>query len=168
MIGGGYIAVPLLTKRYVEDLKFIDKEEMSDLVSIAQSGPGAIAVNSSLAVGYRMAGVRGAFCALFGAVLPPLVFITLFERIYSLLSEYALAAAVFKGMNAAVAAIMIDLVLQYTIDSYKKLKWVSVLLLVLSFSATYFLGVNPAIIVAVAIVVLGGFSLIKNIRKKGV
>ncbi len=167
MIGAGYIAVPLLTKRYVDDLKLIDKDEMSDLVSIAQSGPGAIAVNSSLAVGYKLAGVPGAFCALFGAILPPLVLITLFESIYSIFAsdpDGNAVTAVFRGMSAAIAAIMIDLVLQYTLDSYKKIKWIAPVLIVLSFSLSYFLGVNPALMVFSSVIIFGGISVVKHFK----
>ncbi len=168
MIGGGYIAVPLLTKRYVDDLKLIGKDEMSDLVSIAQSGPGAIAVNSSVAVGYKLAGIPGAFCAVLGAVMPPLVLITLFESIYSMFAndpDGNIMTAIFKGMNATIAAIMIDLVMQYTIDSYKKLKMLSVLLLIASFSLSYFLNINPAILVFASIVIFGGISVVKHVKQ---
>ncbi len=167
MIGAGYIAVPLLTKRYVDDLKLIDKDEMSDLVSIAQSGPGAIAVNSSLAVGYKLAGIPGAFCALFGAILPPLILVTIFEAFYSIFAndpDGNVVTAVFRGMSAAIAAIMIDLVLQYTIDSYKKLKWIAPVLIALSFSLSYFLNVNPALMVFSSVIIFGGISVFRHIR----
>jgi len=58
-IGGGYVIVPLMRKKFVEELDWIDEEEMLNLVAISQSAPGPIAVNTSIMVGYRLAGVRG-------------------------------------------------------------------------------------------------------------
>ena len=58
--GGGFVIIPLMRKKFVEQLHWIDEEEMMDLTAIAQSSPGAIAVNASILVGYRVAGVHGA------------------------------------------------------------------------------------------------------------
>ena len=71
--GGGYVIVPLMRKKFVETLKWIEEDEMMDLISIAQSAPGPIAVNSSIIIGYRLAGVPGALVTVFGTVLPPMV-----------------------------------------------------------------------------------------------
>ena len=59
--GGGYVIVPLMQKRFVKDLKWIDEDEMLDLVAIGQSAPGPIAINTSILVGYRMAGIPALF-----------------------------------------------------------------------------------------------------------
>ena len=56
-IGGGYVIVPLMQKKFVEELNWIDSEEMLDLVALGQSMPGALAVNTSILIGYRIAGV---------------------------------------------------------------------------------------------------------------
>ena len=70
--GGGFIIIPLMRKKFVEELHWIDEQEMLDLTAIAQSSPGAIAVNASILVGYHVAGVAGALLTVLGAVLPPL------------------------------------------------------------------------------------------------
>lgn len=57
--GGGYVIVPLMRKRFVEELNWIDEQEMLDLISVSQSAPGPLAVNAALMVGYRMAGIPG-------------------------------------------------------------------------------------------------------------
>ena len=75
--GGGYVIVTLLKKKFVDELHWISEEEMLDLVAIAQSSPGAIAVNGAIVVGYRVAGIPGSICATIGAVIPPFVIITL-------------------------------------------------------------------------------------------
>ena len=57
--GGGYVIVTLMKKKFVDQYHWIDDEEMLDLIAIAQSSPGAIAVNGAIVVGYKMAGIPG-------------------------------------------------------------------------------------------------------------
>ena len=71
--GGGFVIIPLMRKKFVEKLHWLDEQEMLDLTAIAQSSPGAIAVNASILVGYRVAGVPGALLTVAGTILPPLV-----------------------------------------------------------------------------------------------
>ena len=70
--GGGYIIIPLMRKKFVEELHWIEEQEMLDLSAIAQSSPGAIAVNAAILVGYRIAGIPGALVTICGTILPPL------------------------------------------------------------------------------------------------
>lgn len=67
--GGGYVIVSLLKTKFVDELHWIDENEMLDLIAIAQSSPGAIAVNGAIVVGYKLAGMPGIFCAILGAIL---------------------------------------------------------------------------------------------------
>ncbi len=69
--GGGYVIVTLLKNRFVDELHWIDENEMLDLVAIAQSSPGAIAVNGAIVVGYKLAGIPGILCSILGAIIPP-------------------------------------------------------------------------------------------------
>lgn len=74
--GGGYVIVPLMRKKFVEQYKWIEEEEMLDLVAISQSCPGAIAVNASVLIGYRVGGVAGALATVLGTSLPPLIILS--------------------------------------------------------------------------------------------
>lgn len=69
--GGGYVIVSLMQKKFVNEYHWIEEDEMLDLVAIAQSAPGAIAVNGAIVVGYKLAGISGVIVSVFGAVLPP-------------------------------------------------------------------------------------------------
>lgn len=80
--GGGYVIVSLMKKDFVDARHWIDEEEMLDLVAIAQSAPGAIAVNGAIVVGYKLAGILGAFVAIFGTVIPPFVIISILSVCY--------------------------------------------------------------------------------------
>ena len=73
--GGGFVIIPLMRKKFVEEFHWIGEQEMMDLTAIAQASPGAIAVNASILVGYHAAGIPGAMVTVLGTVLPPLIII---------------------------------------------------------------------------------------------
>lgn len=75
--GGGYVIVTLMKKKFADEYHWIGEEEMLDLVAIAQSAPGAVAVNGAVAVGYKLAGIAGAITAIAATVIPPFVIISL-------------------------------------------------------------------------------------------
>lgn len=74
--GGGYVIVTLMKNKFVDELHWIDEEEMLDLVAIAQSSPGAIAVNGAIVVGYKLAGLPGVLLSILGAILPPMIILS--------------------------------------------------------------------------------------------
>ena len=80
--GGGFVIIPLMRKKFVEELGWIEEEEMLDLTAIAQASPGAIAVNASIMLGYHIAGIPGAILAVLGTVLPPLIIISIISMFY--------------------------------------------------------------------------------------
>ena len=73
--GGGYVIVTLMKKKFVDEYRWIEEDEMLDLVAIAQSAPGAIAVNGAIVVGYKLAGSAGALTAIIATIIPPFVII---------------------------------------------------------------------------------------------
>ena len=74
--GGGYVIVTLMKDKFVDKYHWIEENEMLDLIAIAQSAPGAIAVNGAIVVGYKLAGLAGVLTAIFGTVLPPFLIIS--------------------------------------------------------------------------------------------
>ena len=79
--GGGYVIVSLLKNKFVDELGWITQDEMMDLVAIAQSTPGSIAVNGAIVVGYKIAGIPGILVSILGAVLPPFVILTIISAV---------------------------------------------------------------------------------------
>ena len=75
--GGGYVIVTLMKKKFVDDYHWIEENEMLDLVAIAQSSPGAIAVNGAIVVGYKLGGIPGMLLSVLGAIIPPMVILSL-------------------------------------------------------------------------------------------
>ena len=108
--GGGYVIVPLMRRRFVEQLHWIDEEEMLDMTAIAQAAPGAMAVNAALLVGYRMAGFVGALVTMAGTILPPLLMLTVISYFYEAFRDNTVVALILKGMRAGVAAVIADVV----------------------------------------------------------
>ena len=109
--GGGFVIVALMRRRFVEELKWIDEREMLDMTAIAQSAPGAVAVNASILVGYHVAGLPGAAVTLLGAVLPPLVIISVISLFYQAFRQSETVNRAMMGMLCGVAAVIADVTL---------------------------------------------------------
>ena len=90
--GGGYVIVTLMKRKFVDELHWIDEDEMLDLVAIAQSAPGAIAVNGAIVVGYKLAGVTGLLTAVLGTVLPPFLILSVISVCYEAFRSMTLIA----------------------------------------------------------------------------
>lgn len=165
IIGGGYVAIPLLQKRFVDELNWIEKDEMSDLVAISQSSPGSVAINTTISIGYKVAGFSGAVCALIASVLPSLILIMIIQRFYELFITNMYISTLFKGMNCAVAAIMVDVVLTMGKDSIKSLKYFSIPLIIITFILVYSLNINPAFVV-IGFIIIGLLIGVINNKSK--
>lgn len=164
--GGGYVIVPLMKKKFVQDLKWIDEREMLDLIAIAQSSPGVIAVNTSMLIGYRMAGFLGAMATILGTVLPPLIIISVISVFYGFIKDNAIIGALLKGMQAGVAAVIIDVVLNMGRTVVKEKNILSIFIMTAAFIAVYFLKVNVFfIIIACGLIGLLSF-FVKNYKKE--
>lgn len=109
--GGGYIVVPMMKKYFVLQRKELTEEELIEIAAIAQSAPGAIAVNLSVLVGQKIAGLKGAVISCIGAVLPPLLLLSLVSHYYDQFRSNLFISILLKGMEAGVAALMADFVL---------------------------------------------------------
>ena len=109
--GGGFVMIPLMQKKFVDELHWIEEQEMMDLTAIAQSSPGAIAVNASILVGYHVAGVFGALITVLGTVLPPLIIISIISFFYTAFRDNVIVNMAMTGMLAGVAAVICDVVI---------------------------------------------------------
>ena len=161
--GGGYVIVTLLKKKFVDELHWIDQEEMLDLVAIAQSSPGAIAVNGAVVVGYKLAGIPGVLCAIIGAVIPPFIILTAISFFYTAFKENQIIKAALDGMKAGIGAVILSVVYDMGSDIVKEKDPLLLILMVLSFCASYFLKINVIyIILAAALTGIGRTYLRKH------
>lgn len=164
--GGGYVIVPLMQKRFVDENHWLEESEMLDIVAISQSAPGVIAVNTSILAGYRMAGLTGAFLATFATVLPPLIIITVISFFYAAFRDSAAVSAVMHAMQAGVAAVIIDAVFKMGKTAGKGKNPAVFVIMAACFIAAFFLHINVAVIILVC-GVLGAAKTVLQGRRKG-
>lgn len=160
--GGGFVIIPLLRRKFVEELHWIDENEMMDYTAIAQSSPGAIAVNASILIGFHVAGIPGIITSVLGTVIPPVAIISVISFFYQAFRDHYLVAALMSGMLAGVAAVVCDVVISMTKTLVRQKKPVYITLLVLAFIAARFLNLS----IAVILVVCGLIGLITEHQHK--
>ena len=147
--GGGYVIVTLLKKKFVDEYHWIEEDEMLDLVAIAQSAPGAIAVNGAIVVGYQLAGMVGALVAIVATILPPFVIISVISVFYAAFRDNFLVSQMLEGMQAGVGAVIASVVWEMGSDVVKSKSPFSIAIMAGAFAATCFFGVNVVIVVLV-------------------
>ena len=144
--GGGYIVVPMVRRFFVVKRHYFTEEDLMNMATIAQSTPGAIAVNLSALAGFRVAGIAGVLISCTSAVIPPLVILTFISAFYRIFISNAAIVAVLKGMEAGVAALMVDLIADMCSLILKKRSWLLSAMIPLSFMANFILDINVALI----------------------
>ena len=105
--GGGYAMIPLIQREVIDHRKWIPASEFLDLLTLAQSVPGPIAINTAVFVGYKRSGLRGACASLLGAVLPSFLIILAIALFFAGIRQNPVVDAAFKGMRPAVVALII-------------------------------------------------------------
>ena len=148
--GGGYVIVTLLKKKFVDEYHWIEEDEMLDLVAIAQSAPGAIAVNGAIVVGYKLAGMPGAGVAIVATITPPFVIISAISVFYEAWRDNFLVSQMLTGMQAGVGAVIASVVWQMGSDVVRSQSAASVLIMAAAFAATCFFGVNVVLVILAA------------------
>lgn len=108
--GGGYVIITLMKDKFVDKYHWIEENEMLDLIAIAQSAPGAIAVNGAIVVGYKLAGLAGVLTAIFGTVLPPFLIISAISVFYQMFRDNFIISELLDGMQAGVGAVIASVV----------------------------------------------------------
>lgn len=163
--GGGFVIVSLMKKKYVEELKWLDEEEMLDVTAITQSSPGPLPVNASVIIGYRTAGVVGSLAAVGGTILPPMVIISVISLFYQQFRTNPYIATALQVMRAGVAAVIFDVVINLAGNVVKTKRVLYIGMMIAAFIATYFLGVS-AMLIILSCLGIGLVDLAFTIRKK--
>ena len=161
--GGGYVIVTLMKKKFVDENHWIEENEMLDLVAIAQSSPGAIAVNGAIVVGYKLAGMAGAVTAIIATIIPPFVIISLISVFYNAFRTNFLVSQMLEGMQAGVGAVIAAVVFEMGAGVVHGKNPVSMAIMVLVFLAACVLGINVVYIV----IVCGLFGLARTLVQRG-
>ena len=108
--GGGFVIVTFMKKKFVDELHWIDEQEMLDMTALAQSSPGAIAVNAAILVGWQVEELLGMLIAVLGTIIPPMLILSIISLFYNAFATNIYVALVLKGMQAGVAAVILDVV----------------------------------------------------------
>ena len=107
-IGGGYAMVALLEHEFVEKKRWLTREEFLDMVAIAESTPGPVAVNSATYIGYKLAGVAGAAASTLAVCLPSFAVIYLISLFFDRFLQLTVVANAFKGIQACVIYLILS------------------------------------------------------------
>lgn len=106
-LGGGYVMLPIIHREIVEKHRWIDEEEFLNMLTIAQSSPGPLAVNTSIYTGYRLAGSAGVFFCTLGTILPSFIILVFVAAFYSEFQQILWVQKFFQGVRPAVVALII-------------------------------------------------------------
>ncbi len=155
--GGGYAMIPLIQKEIVDEKKWIRDEDILDIIAIAESTPGPIAINAATFVGYRLLGFRGALAATLGVVLPSFLIILIISYALDQFESFKGVQYAFNGIRAGVLA----LIVKALFDMYKKCpkNLISCIIMGASFILAAFLRVNALIVIILCAV----FGLITHL-----
>lgn len=162
--GGGYVIITLLKQKFVDELHWIDEEEMLDMVAIAQSSPGPIAVNGAIVIGYKLAGVPGILVSVLGAVIPPFVTLTVISFFYSAFKTNYYIQHLLSGMTAGVSAVIISVVWDMMNGVRRNKDALLMAVMVIAFVANYFLKIN-AVYIILATAAFGAVRTYINAKK---
>jgi chromate transporter len=163
--GGGFVIVSLYKKKFVEELNWLEEDEMLDISAIAQSSPGPIPVNASVILGYRINGVLGSIVAILGTIIPPFIIISLISIFYNEFRSNEVIAIALQVMRAGVAAVILDVVVNLGKNVIKANNILYTTVMVVAFIATYFFNLG-AMYIIFASLVIGLITVLLEYRKE--
>lgn len=164
--GGGFVIVTFMKKKFVDELHWINEDEMLDMTALAQSAPGAIAVNAAILVGRRVAGFTGMIVSVLGTIIPPITILAVISLFYKAFATNPWVSAVLGGMQAGVAAVICDVVWNLGAKVVKEKSAMSIAIMAGAFIATAFFKVNVIVIILCA-AALGVIRLLVERGKAG-
>ncbi len=151
--GGGYVIITLMKQKFVDTLHWIDEEEMLDLVAIAQSAPGAIAINGAIVVGYKIAGFKGILVTILGTIIPPFLIISVISYFYQIFQSQIYIKLILEGMQSGVSALIACVVYDMAKGILIEKDILSYVIMFTSFIATYYFNINVVYVIIICIVI---------------
>ncbi len=143
--GGGYAMIPLIQKEAVEKNGWVTDDDILEIIAIAESTPGPIAINAATFVGYRTCGFWGAACATFGVVLPSFVVILAISYVLQKFQELKVVQYAFNGIRAGVLALLVRAL--WTMYKKSPKGWAAYVVMGAAFVLTALLKVNVLIVI---------------------
>lgn len=150
--GGGYVVVPMIRKFYVDEKKYFTQDDLMEMAAIAQSSPGAVAINLSVLAGKKAGGYAGAILSAVCGIIPPIVILAVISSFYVAFSQNLMVMAVLRGMQACVAAMIVDLLIDMVQLIVQEKQLLLIGLIPFSFIANAFFQVNVLVILGITAV----------------
>lgn len=163
--GGGFVIVSLMKKKFVDELGWLDEDEMLDITAITQSSPGPLPVNASVIIGYRMAGLIGSLTAILGTILPPMIIISLISLCYEQFRTNAIVALALQVTRAGVAAVIIDVTWNLASNIIKAKQSFYIAMMVVCFVAVTVFHIS-AIFIILACLLIGVMTAVVAYRNQ--
>ena len=161
--GGGFVIVTLMKRKFVDEKHWLTEQEMLDMTALAQSSPGAIAVNAAILMGWKVAGLAGMLAAVLGTILPPMAILSVISLGYQAFAGNRYVSLALRGMQSGVAAVILDVSLSLGQQVVKRGQKAHLFIMAAAFIATFFLKVNVVWIILCA--AAAGIAL--TLRRKG-
>ena len=158
-VGGGFVIIPLLKGKYVDEYHWINDKDTLDMVAIAQSMPGVIAVNSAVILGYRMAGVLGTLGALVATVLPCLITLSIISYCYFFIQNLYIKM-ILRGMQCGATALIVNVGIDLLIKQGKKRLLLPLAIIVATFIANLCFDVNIMVLIIIDGII--GFAFMRD------
>ena len=147
-LGGGYAMIPIIEEEVVNKHQWVSKEDMLDLIAIAQSCPGVFAINISIFIGYKLRKTRGALVTALGTALPSFLIILAIAIFFHQFEDNKVVAAMFRGIRPAVVAMIA--VPTFNLAKSAHLNRYTLWIPIVSALAIWLLGVSPIWIIILA------------------
>ena len=148
-LGGGYAMLSMVEKAVVDQKKWIENDEFWDMMAIVQSLPGVFAVNTALYVGEKVAGRKGAFASMLGAILPSIVIILLLATVFREFRDNPVVERIFKGIRPCVVALILAPSLRMIKSA--KVTWETAIIPILAVFLIWWCKISPAYVILTAI-----------------
>lgn len=142
--GGGYTIVPIISNEFAKNKKLLSEDEMYDIVALAQSGPGAMAISTSFLTGYRLRGFWGAIVCLIASTLPCLIILSIVSMFYVQFKTNFFVRSILDGISGIICAILLVTVYEMGKNATKKYKYFSSIIIFLVFILSFFFKVDTA------------------------
>ncbi len=160
--GGGYAMISLIEREIIEKKQWLPKGEFTDLLTIAQSAPGPIALNTAVFIGFKTRGYKGALAAIFGVVIPSFLILLLVAIYFAAIKDNAIIAAAFNGMRPAVIA----LIVAPMISLARPMSPQFIVLAIVLAGVMWYFAISPIypLIASAAVGVVWGYRMTKRLK----
>ncbi len=162
--GGGYAMIPLIEREVVEEKKWIEKEKVIDIFAVAESLPGAIALNSSAFVGYSVAGIPGAIAALLGNLTPSVIIVLTLSILLRQFNDNIYVQKAFLGIRPAIIGLISYAGYKIGKTAIKDLfGWI---VMIIAFIGALFMNIPPIPLIIFGAVVGISYTTVSNVILK--